>query len=51
MISFDVVTKENINEHNPNWSEIPDHLQRISTIGGSESGKTLFNLKNQQNRF
>ena len=24
MINFDNVTKENINEHNPNWSQIPD---------------------------
>ena len=26
--------------HNPNWSNIPDHLYRILIIGGSGSGKT-----------
>ena len=25
MIIFDNVTKENMKEHNPNWSQIPDH--------------------------
>ena len=29
MINFDDVTKENIKEHNPNWSQIPDHPYRI----------------------
>ena len=50
MISVDDVTKENINEHNPNWSQIPDQLERILITGGSESGKTnsLFNLISQQ---
>ena len=38
MISFDV-TKENIKEHNPNWTQIPDHPYRTLTIGGSVSGK------------
>ena len=32
--------KENINEHNPNWSQIPDHPYRILIIGGSGSRKT-----------
>ena len=34
-------------EHNPKWSQLPDHLYRI--IGGSGSGKTnsLFNLISQ----
>ena len=42
--------KENINEHNPNWSQIPDHPYRILIIGGSGSRKTnsLFNLTNQK---
>ena len=45
MINFDDVTKENIQEHNPNWPQIPDHPYRILIIGGSGSGKTnsLFN--------
>ena len=29
MVNFDDVTKENIKEHNPNWSQIPDHPYRI----------------------
>ena len=29
MINFDDVTKENIKEHNPNWSNIPEHPYRI----------------------
>ena len=46
MIIFNDITKE----HNPNWSQIPDHPYRILIIGGSGSGKTnsLFNLINQQ---
>ena len=38
MINFDDVTGENRKEHNPNWLQIPDHLQSILMIGGSESG-------------
>ena len=50
MINFDDVTKENIKEHNPNWSQIRDPQYRILIIGGSGSGKTnaLFNLISQQ---
>ena len=46
MINFDYVTKENIKEHNPNWTEIPGHRYRILIVGSSGSGKTnsLFNL-------
>ena len=29
MITFDDVTKENINEHNLNWPQITDHPYRI----------------------
>ena len=49
MINFDV-TKENIKEHNPNWSPIPDHPYRVLIIGSSRSGEknSLFNLINQQ---
>ena len=45
-INVDDVTKENIKEHNPNQPQIPDHSNRIITIGCSGSGKmkSLFNL-------
>ena len=50
MINFDDVVKEEIKEHNLNWSQIPDHPYRILIFGGSGFGKTnsLFNLINQQ---
>ena len=50
MINFDDALKENINEHNPNWSQIPDHPYRILIIGrsGSEKTNSLFNLINYQ---
>ena len=50
MYNFDDVTKENIKEHNPDWSQIPDDPYRILVIGGSGSAKTnsLFNLITQQ---
>ena len=32
MINFVDVVKENIKEHNPNWSKIPDHPYRILII-------------------
>ena len=50
MINFDNVTKDNIKEHNPNWSQTPDHPHRILIIGGSRPEKTnsLFNLISQQ---
>ena len=37
-------------EHNPNWSQIPDHPYRILIIGDSRSRKTnsLFNQINHQ---
>ena len=49
MINFNLVTKENIKEHNPNWSQTLDHPYRILIIGGSESKKTnsIFNLISQ----
>ena len=48
MVNFDDVTKENIKEHNTDWSQIPDHAYRILIFGGFGSGKTnlLFNLIN-----
>ena len=50
MINFDDVTKENIKEHNPNWSQIPDRPDIILIIWGYGSGKKnlLFNLISQQ---
>ena len=49
MINFNF-SKENKNEHNLNWSQIPDHLYRILIFGDSGSGNTnsLFNLIIQQ---
>ena len=43
MTNYDQPVKMN---HNPNWSFIPYHSERILTIGGSGSGKTnvLLNL-------
>ena len=43
---YNNVTKENMKEHNPNWSEISDHPYRILIAGGSGSAKTnaLLNL-------
>ena len=50
MINYDIVTKENINKYNSNWSQIPAHPYIILIIGGSGSGKTnaLLNLMKQQ---
>ena len=50
MINFDDVIKENINEHNPNWLQVPDHKYRILITGCPGSGTTnsLFNLISQQ---
>ena len=39
MFNFDSITREDIKEHNPNWSEIPDHSYRILTVGGFGFGK------------
>ena len=46
MINLDDVTKENIKEHNLNWSQIPHHSYRILIIGGPGYAKanSLFNL-------
>ena len=50
MFNFDYITKEDIKEHNPYWSEIPDHPYRILIVGGSGSGKinVLLNLINHE---
>ena len=29
MVNLDDIIKENIKEHNPNWPQVPDHLNRI----------------------
>ena len=42
MINFNDVTKENIKEHNPDWSQIPDHPYRILIIEGSGSKKNNY---------
>ena len=39
MVNYDNVTKENINKHNINWPQIPDHPHLTFIIGGSRSGK------------
>ena len=39
MTNFDDVTQGNIKQHNPDWSQIPDHPYRVLIIGGSDSGK------------
>ena len=44
MINFDDVEKENINEHNLNLPQNPDHPYKISIIGESGSGKTNYYL-------
>ena len=39
MFNFDYITKEDIEEHNPNWSEISNYPYRILIVWGSGSGK------------
>ena len=41
MFYFNYITKEDIKEHNKNWSKIPDHLYRILIVQGSGSGKQM----------
>ena len=50
IINFDYITKEDIKDHNPKWSQIPDHLYKLLRSGGSGSEKTnsLFNLISHQ---
>ena len=50
MFKFDYITKDDVKEHNSNWSENSDHPYRILTVGGSGSGKTsgLLNLINHE---
>ena len=44
MINYDDVTKENIDKHNSNWSQFPDHPWRILIVGVYGSGKTKVSL-------
>ena len=50
MFHFDYITRGDMKEHNPEWSEIPDYPHRISIIGGSGPRKTnaLRNLINHE---
>ena len=50
MFNFDYIRKEDIKEHNPNWTKNHDHPYRILIAGGSGSGKTnaLLNLANNE---
>ena len=45
LINFDDFLKGNLNKHNSNWPEIPDHPFKILITGKKNS---LFNLTNQQ---
>ena len=48
-----IIPGENSLQHNPNWSQIPDHPNRILIIVGSKSGKTNANklsLTNESNK-
>ena len=45
MITYDDVTKENINHQNLNQSQIPDHIYRLLVTGGFGFGKTNALLK------
>ena len=45
MSNFDYITKPDIKEDNPNWSEISNHPYRIIIVGGSGSNKTNALLK------
>ena len=48
MFNFDYITKKDIQEHNPNWPEIPNHPYRTVIVGGTGSGKinAMLNLIN-----
>ena len=50
MNKFDIITKENIKEHNPNWPHVSDYPYRKLIIGGSGSEKAnaLLNVISHQ---
>ena len=37
MFKFDYITREDVKENYPDWTEIPDHPYRILIVGGSAS--------------
>ena len=39
MINNDYVAEKDINKHNSNWPQIPDHPCKILKIGGLDLGK------------
>ena len=50
MFNFDSITKEDIEEHNPNWPEIANHPYRTLIVGGagSEKRNALCNITNSE---
>ena len=32
MIDFEILQKRNIKEHNPNWTQVPDHSYKVLII-------------------
>ena len=53
MLSYEYITKENIEKYNPNWAIIFNYLYKILINGDSRSGKTsvLVNLIKQQDDY
>ena len=43
MFSYYYITKKGVKEHNPNWTEFPDHPYRILIVyvSGSEKANIL----------
>ena len=52
MTDYDYITKESMEEHNPNQPRILDHSQKELIAEGSGSGKinSLLHMTKQQNR-
>ena len=48
MFNFDYITKEDINEHNPNRQKNPWSYRKLIIRGSGSGKKSLFNLTNQQ---
>lgn len=50
MISYDYITKQNIEKHNPSWFQVLNHTYRMLIIvrSGSEATNAFFNLMKQQ---
>ena len=40
MFNFGYITKEDVEDHNPNWTQISEQPYRILTVAVSGSGKT-----------